>query len=169
MSYISHAQLAERPGARELAEVATATHEHIVAAELMEATLQGDDRSAWSADEIAVADDALQRIDDAVSDAQATIDGFLGKRGYLPLNPVPGIVTAWTRAIARYFLHKDRIRTDEKSDPIVRDYRDAMKLLQLTAEGKFSLGADDDLVSQGTGSPEFTPGCSTIRDNLKDF
>ena len=90
MSYISHVQLAERPGARELAEVATATHEHIVAAELMEATLQGGDRSAWSADEIAVADDALQRIDDAVSDAQATIDGFLGKRGYLPLNPVPG-------------------------------------------------------------------------------
>ena len=82
---------------------------------------------------------------------------------------MPGIVTAWTRAIARYFLHKDRIRTDEKSDPIVRDYRDAMKLLQLTAEGKFSLGAEDDLVSQGTGSPEFTPGSSTIRDSLKDY
>lgn len=169
MPYISHAQLAERPGARELAQVATAEHLPLVDYALMEATLLGGDRSAWAAEDIAAADDALLRIDDAVNDAQATIDGFLGVRGYLPLDPVPAIVSTWARAITRYYLHQDRIRTDEKSDPIVRDYRDALRLLELTAAGKFSLGANDNLVSQGTGSPDFSAGSSTIRDNLKDF
>ncbi|TBU75201.1 gp436 family protein [Phytopseudomonas daroniae] len=140
--YISHTELHERPGARELAEVATAQHERMVPYELMEAALTGADRSAWSDEENARADDALQRIDDARRDAGAVIDGYLAKRGYLPLDPVPGIVVAWCRAITRYFLHQHLISADDKS-PIVRDYRDALKFLQLTAEGKFSLGADD--------------------------
>lgn len=142
MTYITHAQLAERPGARELAEVATPGHLRMVPYELMEAALTGGDRSSWTADENERADAALERIDDAARDAQAVIDGFLARRGYLPLNPVPDIVTVWCRAIVRYYLHQHRLST-ESNDPIVRDYRDAMKLLQLTADGKFSLGADD--------------------------
>lgn len=140
--YISNAELHERPGARELAEVATAEHERTVPYELMEAALTDADRGSWSAEENARADDALQRIDDARRDAEAVIDGYLSKRGYLPLNPVPGIVVAWCRAITRYFLHQNLIGADDKS-PIVRDYRDTLKFLQLTADGKFSLGADD--------------------------
>ncbi|MEO1819914.1 phage protein Gp36 family protein, partial [Pseudomonas sp.] len=46
------------------------------------------------------------------------------------------------RAITRYNLHQHRV-SNEGTDPIVRDYRDAMKLLQLTADGKFSLGGND--------------------------
>lgn len=141
--YISHAQLAERPGARELAQVATAAHEHLVSYELMEATLLGGDRSAWSPEEIAIADDAVQRIDDAVNDAGSLIDGYLVKRGYsVPLDPVPDLVVTWARWITRYLLHQDRI-TDERGDPIVRDYRDALKFLQQVANGQFSLGAND--------------------------
>jgi phage gp36-like protein len=139
--YITRSQLSERPGARELAEVATAAHQQLIDSDLMAASLAGTDRSAWSVDEIAIADEALQRIDAAVVDAQSLIDGFLAQRGYLPLDPVPGIVTTWARAITRYKLHQDRISDDK--DPIVRDYKDALKLLQLTADGKFSLGADD--------------------------
>lgn len=141
--YISHTQLAERPGARELAQVATAEHEGQVSYELMEATLLGEDRSSWPPEEIAVADDALQRIDDAVKDASALIDGYLAKRGYpVPLNPVPDLLVTWARWITRYLLHQDRI-SDERSDPIVRDYRDALKFLQQVANGQFSLGAND--------------------------
>ncbi|MBZ8143413.1 hypothetical protein CLD22_26605, partial [Rubrivivax gelatinosus] len=143
MAYVTHLQLAERPGARELAQVASPDHAAVVADELMDATLRGGDRAAWSEDERAVADAALARIDQVVAQADSLIDGFLVKRGYpLPLNPVPLIVAAWATAIARYQLHKDRIG-DEKTDPIARDYRDAMKLLQLTSTGQFSLGADD--------------------------
>ena len=143
MPYITHTELAERPGARELAQVATADNLRVIDFELMDASLRGGDRSAWDASALAAADDALRRIDDAVTEAEALIDGYLAKRGYaLPLAPVPGLVTAWCRGIARYMLHKNR-RTMEATDRIARGYTDALRLLQQTADGKFSLGALD--------------------------
>lgn len=147
MQYITAAALAERPGASELAQVATAEHQRMVPFELMEATLRGSDRTSWSADQVTVADDALRRIEDAVRQAESIIDGYLARRGYpLPLAPVPELVTGWTRDIARYLLHKDR-GGREDNDPIVRAYRDALKFLELTATGKFSLGASDPIAS----------------------
>lgn len=152
MAYITPIDLAERPGARELAQVATPEDKHIADTALMDATLRGGDRSAWSAADQADADAAMARIQDAVSEADSLIDGFLAKRGYaLPLAPVPKLVTGWSRAVTRYLLHKSRISVDS-NDPIVRDYRDALKLLQLTADGKFSLGADDVVATGGSGT-----------------
>lgn len=144
--YITPAQLAERPGARELAQVATRERDAIVADDLMDATLRGTDRSAWSAELQAVADDALARIVEAIDGSAGTIDGFLARRYPLPLATVPSVVAEWSRSITRYLLHKDRI-IGEGTDPILRDYRDAMKLLALTADGKFSLGADDPVLT----------------------
>ncbi|WP_420598636.1 gp436 family protein [Neptuniibacter sp.] len=167
--YITHAQLNERPGARELSEVATPEHESLVDYDLMEASLTGADTSAWTAPEIVVANEALQRIDAAVVDATSLIDGFLNQRGYLPLDPVPGIVTSWARAIVRYQLHQNRI-SDEK-DPIVRDYKDALKLLQLTADGKFSLGADDAVVNEANDAEIMIESESSVfnRNELNRF
>ncbi|MGE4404483.1 gp436 family protein [Pseudomonas sp.] len=143
MQYITAVALAERPGARELAQVATAEHLRMVPFELMEATLRGGDRSTWTADQVAAADDALQRIEEAVGQAESMVDGFLARRGYpLPLSPVPELVTGWVRDIARYLLHKDR-GGQAADDPIVRAYRDALKFLEMIAAGKFSLGAND--------------------------
>ena len=154
--YITPAQLAERPGARELAQVATRERDAIVADDLMEATLRATDRSTWSADQIAIADDALARINEAITGAAGTIDGFLARRYPLPLATVPPIVVEWSRSITRYLLHKDRI-SGEATDPILRDYRDALKLLQLTADGKFSLGADDPVLTDaGDAEVQFT-------------
>lgn len=144
--YVTSEQLAERPGARELAQVATRERDAIVADDLMEATLRGTDRSGWTPEQVAVADDAMARINEAVGEAAGIIDGFLARRYTLPLATVPGLVTAWARAITRYLLHKDRLSSDS-NDPIVRDYRDALKLLQLVADGKFSLGADDPVLN----------------------
>lgn len=140
--YLTLAQLCDRPGPRELAQVSTPEARRIVADDLMAASLTGGDRSAWSAADIAVADLAVASIQSAIDDAIATIDGYLATRYALPLSPVPPIVAGWARAITRYKLHKDRV-SDEKSDPIVRDYKDALSFLSLTATGKFSLGMDD--------------------------
>ena len=41
-------------------------------------------------------------------------------------------------------------QTDERTDPIVRDYRDAIRLLQETAQEKFHLGIDDPTTSPGS-------------------
>lgn len=141
--YVTPAQLSERPGARELAQVASDAHKRVVDFELMELTLLGGDRTAYSDDDIADADRALARINDAINDADGLIDGYLVKRGYVvPLNPIPRLLVSWSRDIARYLLHKDRLSA-ESTDPIVRNYRDAMKMLEQVAQGKLSLGADD--------------------------
>ena len=143
MTYVTHLELAENPGALELSEVASDEHAQPVPAPLLDALLRGQDVGAWPADDVAAAQRALARIDAAVADADAVIDGYLAKRGYaLPLAPVPGLVTAWCRGIARYMLHKNR-RTMEATDRIARGYTDALRLLQQTADGKFSLGALD--------------------------
>jgi phage gp36-like protein len=167
--YVSLPDLAERPGARELAQVASREHGQIVDYALMDATLRGTARTAWGSAAQADADAAAARITDAVAEADALIDGFLARRGYLPLDPVPGVVTAWSRAIARYLLHKGRISDDK--DPIVRDYRDALRLLQLTADGKFSLGADDAaLAANRQGDVRFVGGSKVFgRDSLRGF
>jgi phage gp36-like protein len=167
--YVSHAQLAERPGARELAQVGSADHEAIVDYALMEATLLGTDRSAWDAEEIADADAVLQRIDDAVAGADGLINGYLVKRGHaVPLDPVPSIVTVWSRDISRYYLHKDRL-SSEGTDPIVRAYKDAMRLLEQVVAGKFSLGIGDETATPGAGSPAYTTGPDTLRTALADY
>lgn len=169
MPYVTHAQLAERPGARELAQVATDAHAPVIDAELMELTLTGGDRSAYTPEDIAEADAALERIDDAVADADGLIDGYLAKRGYeLPLNPVNRLVVTWSRDITRYLLHKDRL-TAESTDPILRNYKDAIRALEKVVEGKLSLGIGDEQTTPGTGEPEFTCGSFTLRDALRDY
>ena len=140
--YITPAQLADRPGATEVAQVATPDRDAIVDAGLMDATLRGTDRSAWSADETAVADLALANVQAAIDDADNVIDGYLAPRYALPLTKLPGILVVYARAIARYNLHKSR-QSLENTDPIVRDYRDAIKFLIAVAGGQLSLGADD--------------------------
>ena len=177
MPYITHAELAERPGARELAMLASAEHTAVVDAALLDATLRGLDRSAWPPEALAAADATLARIADAVAEADSLIDGFLAQRGYalpLALPPVSAsrsVLGAWSRAVSRYLLHKSRI-SDETKDPIVRDYRDALKMLGLLAQGKFSLGADDPArapASAGTDVRFNSAPAIFGRDQLRSF
>lgn len=152
MAYVSLPELAERPGAQELSQVATAQHLPLVDYALLDATLRGLDRAAWPEEEQAAADAVVARITDAVIQADDLINGYLAKRGYaLPLTPVPLLVKGWSRAITRYLLNKDRI-ADARTDPVARDYSDALKFLALTADGKFSLGADDPLAGESSST-----------------
>jgi phage gp36-like protein len=178
MAYITHVELAERPGARELSQLASAeTQAGVVEPALLDATLRDADRSAWSADKIAAADAALARIDDAVAEAGGIIDGYLTQRGYvLPLNlPAAStgknVLTAWARAISRYLLNKSRI-TDEAKDPVARDHRDALKMLGLLADGKYSLGAGDMLNGPATSATDVRIASAPRvfgRDQLRSF
>lgn len=169
MPYITHQQLLDRPGSRELAEVASDEAKDMVPYELMALTLSGGDRSAFDDEQVADADEALARIDDAVADADGVIDGYLRIAGYsLPLAPVPRLVVVWCRAITRYYLHKNR-RSLESEDIIARDYKDALRLLEQAASGKLSLGAGDEVVETGAGMPQVTKGSSRIRTALKDY
>ena len=77
-------------------------------------------------------------ITDALEQAGAEIDGYLGGRYTLPLNPVPKILAGYACDIARYRLCGTGgvVTSDE-----IRDrYKDAIKFLELAAQGKVSLG-----------------------------
>lgn len=169
MPYLTTQQLHESPGAKELAEVASDDHKPMVSYELMEAALLGDDASAWSEDDTLAAQEALTRINDAIADASGLIDGYLRKAGHtLPLVTVPRLVTVWCRAITRYYLHKNR-RSLESEDSIVRDYKDAQKLLKEVSEGKMALGLSDEVVQSGAGMPLVSAGDRPMRNAIRDF
>lgn len=166
MAYVTHQQLAERPGARELAQVASDEHQPPVLDELMELALTGGDRSGWTPEQNALADSALARIDDAVADADGLIDGFLRQGGYqAPMEPPPRLITVWSRAIARYYLHRHRHSLQE-GDPVVRDYKDALALLQQVAAGSLSIGVG---AASGVDAPLAGPPRRLIRQALRDY
>lgn len=153
--YVSPTQLAEVPGALELAQVASDSHKAIVDADLMERTLRGGDRSGFTPEQIAEADEALARIVQVIGETDQFIDGFLRFRYPLPLASVPDILTVWARAIVRYRLHKD-LQGDDRTNPIVRDYRDAVRFLTEVREGRFSLGAGDTAVTNDSLDARFS-------------
>lgn len=170
MSYITPAQLAEGPGMlRELAEPFG------VAADLLSATISGADRSAWSADEIAVADSALASIEHTTARACAEMNAYLVKRGYaLPLaaSDFP-VLTTWARNIARYHLQPQRDLTNEQTGRIERDYRGTLQALKAVAAGDIGLGPNDPLLvasSAGAGMPEYACEPRVFsRNSLDDF
>lgn len=173
--YVTLAQLADAKLTRELAQVTSPDNAPVIEDALMEATLRGTDRSAWAADLIALADAASVTITQAASQASEIIDGYLRNRRpvpyVVPLDPVPGIVAVWARWIARYLLLKDRVNTTEATDPVVRDYKEACRFLDLTATSKFSLGASDPSPpATGTGGPQVSaPARVFTGDTLADF
>ncbi|ASK91054.1 DUF1320 domain-containing protein [Xanthomonas campestris pv. trichodesmae] len=174
MSYCTLALLSAAKLARELAEVATPERYPIVDEALMDATLLGTDRLNWAEEEKVIADQAAAHIQRALDDADGLIDGYLRMRKpvpyTVPLTTVPGIVTTWARWIARYLLHKDRVSTQEATDPVVRDYKEALKFLALARDGQFSLGAGDPLDPPSNGAPQI---CAPPREfsmrTLRDF
>lgn len=140
--YLTPAQLADRLKAMEIAQCATPEREAVVDAELMDATLRQTDRSAWAADAIAVADAALAVVQKAIDDANARIDQSLAaaKRYPLPYDGAPNTTAKWACDIVRYLLHTENLASDDR---IVRDFKDALKALQLVVDGKLMLGASD--------------------------
>jgi phage gp36-like protein len=169
MPYVTPAQLADSPRAQEVAQCATPEDKAIVATDLMDAVLRGTSTAGFLPADVAVANQVLVTVNAMIDEADQLIDGFIGKRYTLPLTTPPEILGGWARAIVRYKLNKNNI-TDEKTNPIARDYRDAMNLLQLIAAGKFSLGAGDPTGSGGSGLTQISvPGRTFDNDTLNDF
>lgn len=172
--YATPAQLADAKLTRELAQVATPERLPIVADDLFEAVLRGESTSGFDPVDVANAAEALVVVTRALGDADAVIDGYLALRKpvpyTLPLDPVPGIVSVWARWIARYLLHKDRVNTAERTDPVVRDYERAIRFLEQVRDGKFSLGADDPLPPPSGGAPAVcAPERVFTADTLRDY
>ncbi|WP_198248634.1 MULTISPECIES: gp436 family protein [Gilliamella] len=161
--------LAERPGLIELSQTVAQDGEIPVSSDLLSTIIHEQDTSSWSTDDVAAAHATISRITESINDSEAEINGFLRQRGHkLPLTVVPRLLTDWARIIVRYKLHRNRV-SDEKSDPIVRDYKQVLAFLKLVAEGKYSLGIDDKLPPAGGVPRQTGPTRIFDMDTLRDF
>lgn len=70
-------------------------------------------------------------VEQALADADAEIDGYLGLRYLVPLNPVPAHLARMACAIARYRLLGDAATAGARSD-----YEDARAFLRDVAAGR---------------------------------
>lgn len=73
-------------------------------------------------------------IDRAIADADAVIDGYVGRRYQLPLGAIPALICDLSLAVAIYKLH--RFTPPEK---VKRDYDDALRTLRDVSSGAIVL------------------------------
>lgn len=88
----------------------------------------------------------------AIEDAGAEIDGYLGGRYPLPLEPVPKVIHKFCKDMAVYNLIS-RSGLDEQAEEknFLTRYNNAVKFLVLLAEGRVSLGPGQ--TSDSTATP----------------
>ncbi|NML88350.1 DUF1320 domain-containing protein [Sphingobium sp. TB-6] len=86
--------------------------------------------------EVAAGEIDTSVVDQELVNTDAVINGYLGNRYRLPLDPVPEQVTDLALSIAIYKLHV--YAPDEK---IKADYQDALRMLRDISDGKVKLDA----------------------------
>lgn len=74
----------------------------------------------------------------ALEDASAEINGYLGGRYQLPLTKVPSVLNRLCCDIARFLLSGERA-----PEVIENRYQNAVKFLRSVGKGELSLGIDD--------------------------
>ena len=169
--YITLQQLYEKPGIMELSQVTAQVGQPPADWRIIGKIIDGEDVAGEPPVAVEKAQQSIARIEEVIADSSALIDGYLRQRGYkLPFKQTPRILTTWARSLVRYYLHQ-HLPAKEADNPIVRDYRDTLKLLQLVAEGKFSLGLEDELTPI-SGLPKFSKKASDrvfTAETLKDY
>jgi phage gp36-like protein len=80
------------------------------------------------------------RVERAISDADQEIDGYVGSRHTVPLDPVPPIVRKLSVDVSIYNLYSRRNNVPELRS---ERYKNAVRFLEQVAVGKISLGASD--------------------------
>jgi Mu-like prophage protein gp36 len=84
---------------------------------------------------------AVTRVEDAIADACAEIDGYLVGRYTLPLDPVPAVLAKFCADLAAYAILGTRRLDEEKDKDFVRRAEAARDYLTKVAEGKITLTA----------------------------
>lgn len=110
-----------------------------------------------------------QRLQDALDDASAEIDGYISRRVALPIQNPPRMLTVKCRDIAMYRLYAAVGRVSETQAKL---YDAALAYLGRVARGELSIGDE----TPGAGVPA-TPGAVVIdgpertmtRDGLRGF
>ncbi len=149
-----------------LADVATPDDLAVVPGDLLRATIEGTDRSAFAADEIIAVDAALANIQKALNFAGDKMRGRLRNR-YPDNNTIVGdanlIDINCNMAIYKLW----GLRGDED---ITRRNTEALKDLNLIVTGVIHIGVETASAATAVGHPEVSHPPSVFgRDDLKDF
>lgn len=91
-------------------------------------------------------------IENAITDADAEINGYLSKRYKLPFQDPPAVLKKFSKDIAAYNL-VSRIGIDEqdRDKTYLNRYNAAIKFLTMVAEGKIDIGAYTPEVNSAVG------------------
>ncbi|MDR1709658.1 MAG: DUF1320 domain-containing protein [Candidatus Accumulibacter sp.] len=112
-------------------------------------------------DEAAAAIDAAV-VEEAVRQAEETVDGYLRGRYNLPLAAVPTIVKDMTVSLARHWLYARRPEGNELPDAVTRTYKGAIQMLEALRDNRMTLGSPS-----GESAPE--PGEMKVRSRPQRF
>ena len=126
MSYATQADLEARYGAEEVLQLADRNGDGVIDAGVVE---------------------------QALADAGAEIDGYLGSRYQLPLAGAPQIVNVYACDIARY-----RLYANAATEEVRNRYQDAIKFLKLAAEGKVMIGPSNGSAPREAAGAEMVSG-----------
>lgn len=123
-------------------------HTGLVDGTLLELTISGGDRSAYSAAAQAAADDALAKVNAAIVDAEAEMDGYLAVRYEVPITDTVALLEACACDIARFYLYDDRA-----PETVATRYGNRRAWLRDVAAGKTMLGVAVEPDEAATDSP----------------
>ena len=76
-------------------------------------------------------------VNEAIEYAQNIIDGYVGKKYQVPLDPIPEIIKRIAVDLAIYWLYS---RSDEIPEEIENRYKNQIKMLEDIAKGNISIG-----------------------------
>lgn len=95
----------------------------------------------------------LPKIEEAIVDADAEIDGYLNKRYPVPLVNIPEMITKISKDIAVYnLMSRSGIDEGEGEANYLTRYKAAITYLTKVAEGKFDIGIQDSSPTQKVSS-----------------
>ncbi|MEO5327267.1 MAG: DUF1320 domain-containing protein [Magnetococcus sp. THC-1_WYH] len=156
MAYATAQQMMVRFSTSDVAQIATPEGSQVVDTRLMQLTVSGGNRDAWSLDEIGVADKALERIQFALEEAGVTMDSYLAIRYPLPLDAgrvsttrLPGICCD----IARYLL-----QSNQDIEVVTTRHNAALAWLKDLSAGKAGLGESLSTPQGGLGMASIFSG-----------
>lgn len=158
MPYTTPTNLLNTFGDTELA-IISAPEKPNVDGVLLRLTVEAGDRSAYSAQDVADADQALVKIQAAIASAERLIDSYISPRYSLPLLQDfidQSSLPEFCSDIVRFKLMDDRT-----TEEVENRYKEALRWLRDVSMNKASLGAQDTAVATPTGRMTIRPGNSS--------
>ena len=166
MSYAAVSDLVSRYGAGELVQRTDRRIPRVVTAAMLETAAADGDLSGLDNGQQAALDAVLVVLEQALTDATETVNGYVASRYPLPLTATPPVLVRMTCELARFNLYEDvcpdHIKT--RSDAALKSLRDI-------ADGRLSLGlAQAEANVASGGGVEFSPGSRLMdRNKSKGF